>query len=50
MKGILNIIIVVLIVGWLLGFIGFGAAVGNLIHVLLIFAVIAIVMRLLSKT
>ena len=49
MRGILNIIIVVLIVGWLLGFIGFGAVVGNLIHILLIFAVVTIVMRLLSK-
>ena len=50
MRGILNIIIVVLIVGWLLGFIGFGAVVGNLIHILLILAVVAIVMRLLAKT
>ena len=50
MRGILNIIIVVLILGWLLGFIGFGAVVGNLIHILLILAVVAIVMRLLAKT
>jgi len=49
MRGILNIIIVVLILGWLLGYIGFGAVVGNLIHLLLLFAVFAIIMRLLSK-
>jgi len=49
MRGILNIIIVLLIGGWLLGFIGFGAMVGNLIHILLILAVVAIIMRLVSK-
>ncbi|GLR17056.1 lmo0937 family membrane protein [Portibacter lacus] len=49
MKSILNIIIVVLLVGWLFGFIGFGAAVGNLIHILLVFLVIAIILRLVSK-
>jgi len=49
MRGILNIIILLLIIGWLLGYIGFGAVVGNLIHLLLIFAVVAIVMRLISK-
>jgi protein-S-isoprenylcysteine O-methyltransferase Ste14 len=49
MRGILNIIIIVLIVGWLLGYIGFGAVVGNLIHLLLVCAVIAIILRLVSK-
>lgn len=48
MNNLVNIIIVLLIVGWLIGYIGFGAMVGNLIHILLILAVVAIVFRLLS--
>jgi Family of unknown function (DUF5670) len=48
MNNLVNIIIVLLIVGWLIGFIGFGAMVGNLIHILLILAVVAIVFRLVS--
>ncbi|HOY28981.1 MAG TPA: lmo0937 family membrane protein [Flavobacteriales bacterium] len=48
MNNLVNIIIVLLIVGWLIGFIGFGAMVGNLIHILLILAVGAIVFRLVS--
>jgi len=49
MRGLVNIIIVLLIVGWLLGYIGFNAMVGNLIHILLIAAVVMIVLRLLAK-
>ncbi|MEZ4791697.1 MAG: lmo0937 family membrane protein [Flavobacteriales bacterium] len=48
MGNLLNIIIALLIIGWLVGFIGFGAAVGSLIHILLVLAVIGIVFRLLS--
>ena len=48
MNNLVNIIIVLLIVGWLIGYIGFGAMVGNLIHILLILAVVAIVIRLVS--
>lgn len=48
MNNLLNIIIVLLIVGWLIGYIGFGAMVGNLIHILLIVAVVAILFRLLG--
>ena len=48
MNNLLNIIIAVLIIGWLVGFIGFGAAAGNLIHILLLLAVIAIVYRLVT--
>ncbi len=48
MNNLLNIIIVLLIVGWLVGYISFGAAVGNLIHILLVLAVIAIVYRLVT--
>ena len=48
MNNILNIIIVLLIVGWLVGFIGFGAATGGLIHILLVVSVIAIAYRLVT--
>ncbi len=48
MNSIVNLLIVLLVVGWLIGFIGFGAMVGNLIHILLILAVVGIVFRLLS--
>ncbi len=48
MNNLLNIIIVLLIVGWLVGYIGFGAAVGSLIHILLVLAIIGIVYRLLT--
>jgi hypothetical protein len=48
MNNLLNIIIVLLIVGWLIGYIGFGTAVGSLIHILLVLAIIGIVYRLLT--
>lgn len=48
MNNLLNIIIVLLIVGWLVGFIGFGAMVGQLIHILLVLAVIGVIYRLLT--
>lgn len=48
MGGILNVAIIVLIVLWLVGYIGFGAAVGNFIHILLVLAVIAILIRVIS--
>ncbi|MDT0556564.1 lmo0937 family membrane protein [Patiriisocius hiemis] len=46
MRSLIWLIVVVLIVGWLIGFIGFPEAVGNLIHILLVLAVIAILYRL----
>ncbi len=46
MSNLLDIIIGVLIVGWLVGFIGFGTAVGSLIHILLVLAVIGLIYRL----
>ena len=48
MNSILNIIIALLIIGWLVGFIGFASMVGSLIHILLVLAVVAIVFRLLD--
>ncbi|MBI1226719.1 MAG: lmo0937 family membrane protein [Bacteroidetes bacterium] len=49
MRDIVWIIIVLLIVGWLLGFISFGAVLGNMVHILLVVAVILIVLKLLDK-
>jgi flagellar biogenesis protein FliO len=46
MGNLLYIIAVILIIGWLVGFVGFHA--GGLIHVLLVIAVIAVLLRLIS--
>jgi hypothetical protein len=46
MGNLLYIIAVVLIIGWLLGFFAFHA--GNLIHVLLVVALIAIIFRVIQ--
>ncbi|RDK84664.1 lmo0937 family membrane protein [Marinirhabdus gelatinilytica] len=46
MKDIIWLIVVILIIGWLVGFFAFGEAVGSLIHILLVLAVIAILYRL----
>lgn len=45
MNNLLYIIAVILIIGWLVGFIGYGA--GGLIHALLVIAVIAIVLQVI---
>jgi hypothetical protein len=45
MTNLLYIIAVILIIGWVLGFFVFSA--GNIIHVLLVLAVIAILLRLI---
>jgi hypothetical protein len=41
-------IVVILLVLWLLGFSFAGAAVGNLIHILLIIAVVVVVLQLIQ--
>jgi Family of unknown function (DUF5670) len=46
MGNLLYIIAVILIISWLIGFIGFQA--GGLIHILLVIAIIAIVIRLIQ--
>ncbi len=46
MGNILYILAVILIIGWLLGFFAFHA--GGIIHVLLVLAVIAIVIKLIQ--
>lgn len=46
MRSLLYIIAVILVIGWLVGFIGYSA--GGLIHVLLVIAVIAILIDLIG--
>lgn len=46
MGNLLYYIAVILIIGWLVGFIGYSA--GGLIHILLVIAVIAIIIRLIQ--
>jgi hypothetical protein len=46
MGNLLYIIAVILIIGWLIGFIGFNL--GGIIHTLLIIAVIAVILRVIQ--
>ena len=46
MSNLLYIIAVILIIGWVIGFVGFGA--GSLIHILLVIAIIAILIRIIQ--
>ena len=46
MSGLLYTIAVILVIAWAIGFLGFHA--GGLIHILLVIAIIAIVLRLIS--
>ena len=46
MSNLLYVIAIILIIGWAIGFIGFGA--GWIIHVLLVIAVIAILIRIIQ--
>ncbi|QHT66323.1 lmo0937 family membrane protein [Rhodocytophaga rosea] len=48
MGSILYVVAVVLIILWLIGYVGFGEAVGNFIHILLVLAIIAILIRVIS--
>lgn len=46
MSNLLYLVAVILIIAWLIGFVGYN--VGGLIHVLLIIAIIAIVLRIIK--
>lgn len=46
MGNLLNTIAVLLIIGWLIGFIGYGT--GGIIHILLVIAIIAILLRIIQ--
>ncbi len=46
MRNILYIIAVLLVIGWLIGFIGYHA--GGIIHILLVIAIIAILLNIIQ--
>ena len=46
MGNLLYIVAVILVIGWLIGFIGYNA--GGLIHLLLVIAVIAVLLKIIS--
>jgi len=46
MGNLLYVLAVILIIGWAIGFIGFHA--GGLIHILLVIAIIAVILRIIS--
>jgi uncharacterized protein DUF5670 len=46
MGNLLYLVAVILIIGWLVGFVGYGA--GGLIHILLVIAVVAILLQIIS--
>ena len=46
MGNLLYLVAVILIIGWAIGFIGFH--VGGLIHILLVIAIIAVLLRVIS--
>jgi len=46
MGNLLYVVAVILIIGWLVGFIGYSA--GGLIHVLLVIAVVVILLRIIQ--
>jgi hypothetical protein len=48
MRDLLWLVAVILIIGWLVGFFGFGDAVGGFIHILIVLAIIAVLIRLIG--
>ena len=48
MKSILWIIAVVLIIAWLVGYMGFGDAAGSFIHILLVAAIIIVLLNVIG--
>lgn len=46
MRDLIWLIVVILIIGWLVGYFGFYESVGGLIHILLVLAIIGILYRL----
>lgn len=46
MKNLLYIVAVLLVIGWAIGFIGYHA--GGLIHILLVIAIIAVLLRVIG--
>ncbi|MBK7408385.1 MAG: lmo0937 family membrane protein [Saprospirales bacterium] len=46
MGNLLYIVAVVLVIAWLIGFLGYGA--GSLIHILLVIAIIVVILRVIQ--
>lgn len=46
MKDLIWLIVVILLIGWLVGFFGFRESVGTFIHILLILAIVGVLYRL----
>lgn len=46
MRSLLYVIAVLLVIGWLIGYVGYNA--GGLIHILLVLAIIAVLLRLIQ--
>ncbi|MBK9256706.1 MAG: lmo0937 family membrane protein [Saprospiraceae bacterium] len=46
MGNLLYIIVVILVIGWLIGFVGYNA--GGLIHILLVIAIVVILLRIIQ--
>jgi hypothetical protein len=46
MGNLLYLIAVILIVGWAIGFIGYGA--GGIIHILLVIALVSVILRIIQ--
>lgn len=46
MSDLIWLIVVILLIGWALGYFAFGEAVGSFIHILLVLAIIGILWRL----
>jgi Family of unknown function (DUF5670) len=46
MGNLLNIIAVILVIGWLIGFVGYG--VGGIIHTLLVIAIVVVLLRIIQ--
>ena len=47
MRSILYIVAVLLVIGWLIGFLGYAA--GGLIHILLVLAIISVIIGVLQR-
>lgn len=46
MGNLLYIIVVILVIGWLIGFVGYNA--GGLIHILLVIAIVVVLIRIIQ--
>lgn len=48
MKNFISLVAIILLIGWAIGYFGFGEAVGNFIHILLVLAIITLLYRLIT--